>query len=381
MIKLSTPFIDGNEHKYVKDCLDTGWISSAGKYVDKFEDSIKNYTKSKYAIACMNGTVGLQLSLRVLNVKANDIVLTTNLTFVATLNAISYVKATPYLFDVNPNTWQIDLDLLREWLISSCELIASGSDTICIEKSTGRKISAIIPVHVMGNLVDVKALKKISEDFFIPIIEDSTEALGSFFNDKHAGTFGDIGVFSFNGNKIISTGGGGMIVTDNEELAIKAKHLSTTAKKNNLFYFHDEIGYNYRLVNVLAAIGLAQMEMFQFILEKKKNIFEIYSKELSALNQITLQESLENSRSNCWLFSFRSPQSKSLMNYLKNHEIESRPLWTPMNKLPMYRSLKYINISDNCNKIFEESISIPSSAHLTSEEQKYVINVIKKFFK
>ena len=274
MIPLSIPNLTGNEWKYVKDCLDTGWISSAGDYVNKFEKSIIKYTKSKYAVACMNGTSGLQVSLKVVGVTNKDIVIVPNLTFVATLNAVSYLGSKIILTDVCKETWQIDVDLLENWLKKNTFTEILDNKPITRDKITRKKIGAIIPVYVLGGFVDINKLIYLSEMYGIPIIEDSTEALGSFKGSKHAGTFGITGVLSFNGNKIISTGGGGMILTDNKKIAERARHITTTAKTNSLDYFHDEVGYNYRLVNVLAAIGVAQMEKFLNILKRKKKLIK-----------------------------------------------------------------------------------------------------------
>jgi perosamine synthetase len=382
MIPLSIPNISGNELKYVKDCLDTGWISSAGEYVHKFENAIKNYTGSKHAIACMNGTAGLQISLILSGVKNNDIVLAPNLTFVATLNAISYTGAQIYLVDVCEDTWQIDVDLLQNWLRENTIIkLDDDNKPFSIEKNSGKKIGAIMPVYVLGGFVNVNKLLKISNKYGIPLVEDSTEALGSFKNLKHAGTYGLTGVLSFNGNKIISTGGGGMILTNDKEIAIRARHITTTAKTDPLDYFHDEVGYNYRLVNVLAAIGLAQMENFDVILNRKKEINKTYRKELRGVGDIKFQINDQNSSPNHWLFTFRTKKMRELLNYLNNKKIQSRPFWTPMNNLPMYKKLIYIKKDDISNKIFKECISIPSSSNLSASDQEIVISEIKNFYK
>jgi len=381
MIPLSIPNISGNELKYVKDCLDTGWISSAGEYVNKFEEAIQSYTGAKYAIACINGTSGLQVSLIVAGVTKNDIVIAPNLTFVATLNAISYISAQTVLIDNCEDSWQIDVDLLEKWLIENTITSFIDDRPITTEKISGKKVGAIMPVYVLGGFVNTDKLLKISTKYGIPIIEDSTEALGSFKRGKHAGTFGLTGVLSFNGNKIISTGGGGMILTDNQDIAIRARHITTTAKSDPLEYFHDEVGYNYRLVNVLAAIGVAQMENFEQILKRKKEIDALYKKELIGVGDIKFQINDSNSNPNCWLFTFRTKKMRELLNYLNSKQIQSRPFWTPMNKLPMYKDLMYINENDISNKIFKECISIPSSSNLTILDQQKVIAEIKKFYK
>ncbi len=381
MIPLSIPNIYGNEWKYVKNCLDTGWISSAGEYVSKFEESIKNYTGSKYAIACMNGTSGLQVSLNLVGVEKNDIVIAPNLTFVATLNSISYVGATIYLIDVCEKSWQIDTDILSSWLENNTTTEIINDKLVTKEKKSGKKISAILPVYVLGAFVDIDKLLELSKKYGIPIVEDSTEALGSFKNGKHSGTFGELGVLSFNGNKIISTGGGGMILTNDKAIAKRAKHITTTAKTDPLDYYHDEVGYNYRLVNVLAAIGLGQMENFDNILNRKKEIDFLYRKELNDVGDIKFQINLSDTNPNCWLFTFRTKKMRQLLDHLNKRGIQSRPFWTPMNKLPMYNKITYVSNNDISNKIFKECISIPSSSSLRIEEQNKVISEIKNFYK
>lgn len=380
MIPLSVPNINGNEWQYVKDCLDSGWISSAGNYVNKFEQAIQKYTAVKYAIACMNGTAGLQVSLNLAGVSSKDIVIAPNLTFVATLNAIKYSGAEIILIDVCEDSWQMDVDLLHDWLKNNTSTKIINGKPITTENNSGKKIGAIMPVYVLGGFIDIEKLVEISAAYGIPLIEDSTEALGSFKNGKHAGTFGLAGVLSFNGNKVISTGGGGMILTDDEDIAKRAKHITTTAKTDPLDYFHDEVGYNYRLVNVLAAIGVAQMENFDSILKRKKEIDALYRSELNGVGDIKFQENVPNSEPNCWLFTFRTKRMRSLLNRLNTNQIQCRPFWTPMNKLPMYQGLTYITKKDISNKIFKECISIPSSSNLKVEDQHIVISEIKKFY-
>ena len=353
MIPLSVPNINGNEWQYVKDCLDTGWISSAGAYVNRFEEAIKNYTGVKHAIACMNGTAGLQVSLNLAGVSSNDIVIAPNLTFVATLNAISYSGAEIALIDVCEDSWQMDIDLLQNWLEKNTITKYVNENPITTEINSGKKIGAIMPVYVLGGFIDIDKLLEISATYGIPLIEDSTEALGSFKNGKHAGTYGLTGVLSFNGNKIISTGGGGIILTNNREIAERAKHLTTTAKTDPLDYFHDEVGYNFRLVNVLAAIGVAQMENFENILKRKKEIDALYRTELQGIGDIKFQENDINSDPNCWLFTFRTKKMRALLNHLNSNKIQSRPYWTPMNNLPMYKDLLYINDNDISNTILK----------------------------
>ena len=381
MIPLSLPNINGNEWKYVKDCLDTGWISSAGAYVAQFEAAIQNYTGAKHAIACMNGTAALQVSLNLVGVSKDDMVVAPNLTFVATLNSIAYTGAEITLIDICEDTWQMDIALLKKWLNNSTTTRLVNGKIVTTDNNSGKKIGAIVPVYVLGKFVDIDKLLEIGYDYGIPIIEDSTEALGSFKNGKHAGTFGELGVLSFNGNKIISTGGGGMILTSNKDIADRAKHITTTAKTDPLDYFHDEVGYNYRLVNVLAAIGVAQMENLEIILQRKKEIDALYRKELSDIGDIKFQSNLADTDPNCWLFTLRTKKMRQLLNHLNANNIQSRPFWTPMNQLPMYKDLLYVSETNISNTIFKECISIPCSSNLSLSDQEMVIAQIKQFYK
>ena len=376
MVLLSGPNINGNEWKYVKDCLDTGWVSSVGSYVTDFEKQISNYVGSKYAIATSSGTTALHLSLLLSEVKSNDLVLVTNVTFIATLNAIKYVGASPILIDIDENSWQIDLDLLTDFLFSKTEI----RDNVCVLKSTGQRIKAIIPVHVLGNMCDMNKLALICKKYNISIVEDAAESLGSSFDGKHSGTFSELGCFSFNGNKIITSGGGGMIVTDNEDLAIRAKHLSTQAKADNFEYFHDDIGYNYRLTNVAAAIGLAQLEQLDNFIQKKHFIKDFYINSLNGLGDIKFQTVDKNVNSNWWLFTIKTKNQKNLLKSLNENKLQSRPFWIPMNKLPMFKNELYISINDISDKVYSNSLSIPCSTNISNKELSSVVDCIKKQF-
>jgi len=376
MIPLSLPLLEGNEWKYVKDCLDTGWISSAGSYVNKFEEMIAEYVGAKYGIACMNGTAGLHIAQILCGVVSNDYVIVPNITFIATLNAVKYTGADPILIDVNSTNWQMDLSVLENFLESKTEI----KNSQCVLKENGRIIRAIMPVHVLGNIGDIEKLITLAKKHHLKIIEDSTESLGSFYKKQHSGTFGDFGVFSFNGNKIISTGGGGVIVTNNEELAKKAKHITTQAKVSPTEYIHDEIGYNYRLVNVLAAIGVAQMEKFPDLLEKKRIMDNYYRKELSNVGDIEFQEISKDVEANCWLFTFKTKKMRPLLDYLNNNGVMSRPFWMPMNQLEMFKNDLYVTENDNSSSIYETCISIPSSAGINEQEMREVVSKIKEFY-
>lgn len=380
MIPLSIPHLEGNEWTYVKECLDTGWISSAGAYVNQFEQQVADYVGAKYGVACMNGTAGLHIAQLLLGIGEEAHVLAPNITFIATLNAISYAGAEPILVDVDPANWQMDLDLLDNWMEAHTEWAQVEGKQWRVHSKTGKSIKAIMPVHVLGNMGNIDQLVALAQKYNLEIIEDSTEALGSFYKGRHAGTFGKIGVFSFNGNKIISTGGGGVIVTDDAGLAKRAKHLTTQAKTSAMEYIHDEIGYNYRLVNVLAAIGVAQMERFEELLKKKQRMDAYYRQELAGVGDIVFQEVPEGVLPNGWLFTFKTQQMRGLLEFLNAREIQSRPFWMPMNQLQMFKDCTYVQTHNHSAQIYESCISIPSSAGITQEELQTVVAAIREFY-
>jgi aminotransferase in exopolysaccharide biosynthesis len=372
MILLSGPNISGNEWKYVKECLDTAWVSSVGAYVNKFEEMMAEFTGTKYAVATSSGTTALHISLMLAGVKRDDYVIVPNLTFIASVNSINYTGASPILMDVDENTWQMNAALLESFLQKQTEVINNE----CVFKKDKRVIRAIMPVHVLGNMMDMDKLISISQKFNLKIIEDATEALGSYYKNRHSGTFGLIGCFSYNGNKIITTGGGGMIVTNDEILAKKAKHLTTQAKADAFEYYHDEIGYNYRLVNVLAAMGVAQMEQLPSFLGRKKEIDEFYKKELCKKGDISFQEVKQDVKANLWLFTFRTKQQKKVLKALNDKGMQSRPFWVPMNRLPMFSSEVYISEKDVAGEIYSECLSIPCSTYIKDEELRSIANAI-----
>lgn len=375
-IPLSTPTFEGNEWNYVKECIDTGWVSSVGQFVNRFEEEIANFTGANYAIATMNGTSALHLSLLLAGVQPGDAVIIPSLTFVATANAVAYLGAEPILIDSKSDTWQMDLDLLSEFL----EFNTYTKNKVCLLKDSGQKIGAIVPVHVLGNLVDMDHLCSLAERFQIPVVEDSTEALGSTLNGKHAGTFGLFGTLSFNGNKLITTGGGGMILTNQPILAQKAKHLTTQAKADPLEYFHDEIGFNYRLVNILAAIGVAQLEKIPNFLDKHHTIFEIYKNGLAFLPGSSWQKSIPNASPNHWITTICFPKADSLLQYLLHHKIQARKFWVPMHMLPMFKSNRYIHRENISERLYNNAISLPSSSNLSAENQDFIIRKILEFY-
>lgn len=384
LIPLSVPFLGGNEMEYVSDCIQTGWVSSAGAYVSQFENMVAEYAGQKYGVAAVNGTSGLHLAMHMLGVGAGDVVIVPNITFIASANAVAYTKADPLFIDVDPDTWQMDLDLLEAFLDNrtiqlngACFLKESTDQQINNLKG---RIAAIMPVHVLGNMCDMPRLAKLAKHHHIPIVEDATESLGSYWNGKHSGSWGEMSVFSFNGNKIITTGGGGVITTNDASHAKRAKHLSTQSKVNPETYFHDEIGFNYRMVNVLAAIGVAQMEQLDDFIQKKKQIDAYYREQLEGVGDIRFQKVVEEVDPNCWLFTFYSQKQKEILKNLKDNMIIARPFWTPMNQLPMFLDNQYVNNNDHSRDIHKYCLSIPSSVDLTIEDLERVVQVIKSCF-
>jgi perosamine synthetase len=374
MVLLSGPNISGNEWKYVKECLDTQWVSSVGSFVNQFEQMVAEFAGCKYGVAASNGTSALHISLELLGVGVSDYVIVPNVTFVASLNSIKYTKADPILIDIDPDTWQMDLDILEEFLQKDTYL----KDDHTFLKKDNRRIPAIMPVHVLGNMCDMERLMLISDKYKLMVVEDATEALGSYYKNKHAGSFGNLGAFSFNGNKIITTGGGGVIVTNDEQLAKRAKHLTTQAKSDAFEYIHDEIGYNYRLVNVLAAMGVAQMEKLPEFINRKHEIDTFYKQKLAGLGDISFQKVLPHVNPNYWLFTFRTKKQKELLKVLNENQLQSRPFWVPMNQLKMFKNDLYINHFDVSNAIYSSCLSIPCSTNITDDEMHLVVDTIKR---
>jgi len=376
MIPLSVPNLSGNEWKYIKECLDTNWVSSVGSYVSLFENKVAEFCRVKRAIATSNGTAALHLSLMMAGVKQNDLVVAPNITFVAPANAIKYLGADAVLIDVDAETWQINLDILSEFLESETEILNDH----CVHKQTGKRISALLPVHVLGNMCDMDRLMQISLQHKIPVVEDATEGLGSYYKNKHAGTFGVLGCLSFNGNKIITTGGGGMILCNDEDLAKKAKHLTTQAKASSDEYYHDEVGYNYRLVNILAAMGVAQMEQLPGFLTRKEEINDRYNEFFMNVHGVSVQKIDENVRSNHWLYTIRLSNQAAVRKYLLEKDIEVRPLWVPLNQLPAFKNDIYVNEHDVSNELYKTCLSLPCSTGLSDEEQSEVIRLLQNFY-
>lgn len=376
MVLLSGPNLNGNELKYVTDCIETGWVSSVGAYVDQFEKMSATFAGTKYAVATSSGTTALHICLVMVGVNENDLVIAPNITFIATINAIKYTGASPILIDADEYNWQMNLDLLEEFLVNETE----QRHNACFHKKSGKRIPVILPVHVLGNMCDMDRLITLAIKNNLIVVEDSTEALGSYYKGKHAGSFGLLGNFSYNGNKIITTGGGGMIVTNDEDLARKAKHLTTQAKSDAFEYIHDEVGYNYRLVNVAAAMGVAQMEQLPTFLKRKKEIIAFYKSELENIGDIKLQQVSDDVNPNWWLPTIMTDRQPDLLKKLNENKLQSRPFWVPMNQLRMFSKDEYVTKKDRSDFIYKKCLSIPCSTNIKDEEIMQVVDVIKKEF-
>jgi len=376
MLLLSGPNMGGNELKYVTECITTGWVSSVGAYVDQFEKMSAEFAGTKYAVATSSGTTALHICLVLMDVKRDDLIIAPNITFIATLNAIKYTGADPILIDTDEKSWQMDLNLLETFLNDETE----QRNNVCYHIKSGRRIPIIMPVHVLGNICDMDRLLAIAAQHNLIMIEDSTEALGSYYKGKHAGSFGLMGTFSYNGNKIITTGGGGMIVTNDEALAKKAKHLTTQAKSDPFEYLHDEIGYNYRLVNVAAAMGVAQMEQLPAFIKRKYEIIDFYKNELQGIGDISFQQVSSVVKPNWWMPTIMTSKQKEVLKVLNDNKMQSRPFWVPMNQLRMFKENLYYHQSDRSNFVYQHCLSIPCSTYITNEELKAVSDKIKECY-
>ena len=365
-IALHQPEFSGNEWKYVKNCLDVGWVSSVGAYVDQFENDLCDYTGAKFAIATVNGTAALHLALMLAGVKATDEVIVPTLSFVATANAISYCAATPHFVDVSDKTLGLDPKRLYDYLNEISEQTGHGLKN----KLTGHRIAAIVPMHTYGHPVEIDALLEISERFKIPLVEDAAESLGSKYKNRHCGTFGLVAALSFNGNKIITTGGGGALLTNNKKIAEKAKHLSTTAKQPHPWsYIHDAVGYNYRLPNINAALGCAQLESLETWISEKRALAEKFKLAFNNCPEIKFFAEPENCRSNYWLNAIILDENSrdyrnKILKSLNTANYMSRPAWCLLHKLIPYRGSPRMEEMRSAEKIELSLINVPSSPFL-----------------
>lgn len=363
-IPLHAPVFSGNEKAYLNECIDTTFVSSVGKFVDMFELEMAKFTGSARAVSCVNGTNALHLALKLVGVEQETEVLTQPLTFIATANAISYCGAKPVFIDVDFDTLGLSPVSLRKWLEENT-LQPSNSQSP-INKKTGKRITACVPMHTFGHPCRIDEIVDICNTYNIPVVEDAAESLGSYYKGKHTGNFGKVGVLSFNGNKVLTTGGGGMLLFNDEQLATKAKHLTTQAKVPHPWEFnHDAVGYNYRMPNINAALGLAQLEQLPKFLESKRNIAESYKLFFSKFKSLNINFVVEpiNSKSNYWLNSVllgSKGERDEFLRYSNENGVMTRPVWTLMNKLPMFSDAQCGDLK-NAEHIEDRLVNLPSS--------------------
>ncbi|MBI2789641.1 MAG: LegC family aminotransferase [Elusimicrobia bacterium] len=364
-LSLHEPKFAGNEWAYVKECLDTGWVSSAGKFVDRFEAELARRSGTKHAVAVVNGTAALDLALKLLGVKAGDEVICPSLTFIATVNAVAYQGATPLFLDVEETTYGLDPDALEAFLAAETEM----RDGACVRKASGRRIAACVPMHALGHPVRLEPLLAACAARGIPVIEDAAESLGSSWRGRPLGSFGRIGTLSFNGNKVLTTGGGGALVTDDDGLARRAKHLSTQAKSDTEAFWHDAVGYNYRLPNINAAIGCAQLEQLDGFVARKREIAALYRRHFES-SALRLVWEPEGARSNFWLNTVIAPDAAAQARVLKALNAKgfgSRPLWAPAHRQPMFAGCPRGDLAVT-DRLWRTSVNLPSSASLADDE-------------
>ncbi len=359
-IFLSPPHMSGKEQEYIAEVFESNYIAPLGAFVNRFEERIKNYTGASYALALNTATAGLHLALRVLGVQEGDYVLASSFTFIGSVNAILYQKAIPIFVD-SDESWNISPELLK----------------VAIQKAP-KKPKALIITHLYGQVCRLDEIIAICKEEGIYLIEDAAESLGATYHGQQSGTFGDMGVYSFNGNKILTTSGGGMLVSENEAWIAKAKFLSTQAKEPVLHYEHKEYGYNYRMSNVLAAIGVAQMEVLEQRVARRREIFELYQKNLCPVNEISFMPEIQDSQGNRWLSTliFEKSDPLKIIALLEKEHIESRPLWKPMHMQPLFK--ESLAVEDGTSeKLFQQGICLPSGSSLSNEEVERICEIIR----
>jgi len=376
-IPLCVPDIQGNAWAYVKECLDTNWVSSVGPFVDRFEREVAEYVGARYAVAAVTGTAALHVALLAAGVQPDDEVLVSTLTFIAPVNAIRYCNAWPVFVDAEPDSWQMDAGKAADFLEHGCRL-ENGE---LRNKATSRRVRTILPVHILGHPVDMDPILELARRYQLPVIEDATEALGACYKDRRTGSLGDIACFSFNGNKIITTGGGGMIVTNHESWAKRAKYLTTQAKDDPLEYIHNEIGYNYRLTNLQAALGCAQMEKLDEHIAAKRRIADTYQAAFADTAGITPMPQAAWASSIFWMYTVLVDEaeygmdSRALLRKLEAAGIQSRPLWQPVHLSPAHAGHAYA--CPVAEDLYRRALSLPCSVGLTAAQQAKVIEVVK----
>lgn len=376
-VALHEPSFTGNEWLYLKECLDSTFVSSVGKFVDRFEVELANFTGAKHAVAVVNGTAALHIALKLAGVKTNDEVLIPALTFVATANAVTYCGAMPHFVDSEVRTLGVDATKLRDYLADYTEQRAGQ----CVNRATGRIIRALLPMHTFGHPVDMDGLLAVAHDFNLVLLEDAAESLGSYYHGRHTGTFGLMGTLSFNGNKTITTGGGGAILTNDAELARHAKHLTTTAKTPHAWeYRHDEIGYNYRLPNINAALGCAQLEQLTALLETKRRLFKCFQSAFTDVQRAHIFAEPKNCRSNYWLQTLVLDESVELerdtiLAATNDAGLMTRPVWTLMHRLAPYQECPRMPLPV-AESLERRLINLPSSAKSVVSGSEYNAKIL-----
>jgi perosamine synthetase len=378
MIPLSVPQLQGNEWNYVKECLDSNWVSSAGPFVDRFERMVADYVGTRRAVATATGTAALHIALLVAGVEPDDEVLVPTLTFIAPANAIRYVGAWPVFMDVEPVHWQMDPQKVSDFLENECR----WTNGELRNKTTGRRVKATLPVHILGHPCDMDPIIDLARRFHLVVIEDATESLGAKYKGRMVGQLGDIACFSFNGNKVITTGGGGMVVTDNDTWAARIRYLTTQAKDDPVEYIHKEIGYNYRLTNIQAALGCAQMEQLDNYVAAKRQIMEVYQDAVRNLRGVGIHAEAPTVFSTRWMSTITidanefGHDSRWLMHELKLKTIQTRPLWHPVNTLPPYQACQSFQVRI-ANQLYKDALNLPCSVALTRTDQSRVTEAIR----
>lgn len=372
MIPLSEPVLDGREMDYITDCIDSTWVSSNGEYITRFEKAVADYVGVQHAVACVSGTAALHVSLLVSGVRADDEVLVPTVTFIAPVNAVRYANAWPVFFDCDQYA-TIDVAALRRFLTSECSI----RDGVTINNSTGRRVTAIVPVHVFGTPVDMDPVLDLAHEFNLAVVEDAAEALGSEYKGRRCGGLAPVGCMSFNGNKIVTTGGGGAILTDDREVADRARHLTTQAKQAGLEYIHDEVGFNYRMNNLLAALGVAQLENLDDRVARKRRNFGLYEQ---ALTSERMLQQPSWSDANRWFYGYLCEDSAAkqrLLAAFADAGIQARPLWYLNHLQRPHRTMQSYEVSKAFD-LYDRLINLPCSVNLTEEQITRVVTVIQQ---
>ena len=379
IIPLSEPYLHGHEWAYVKECLDTNWVSSVGAFVTRFEQVVAARAGAAHGVAVSTGTAALHVALLIAGVEPGDEVVVPALTFIAPANAVRYAGATPVFVDVEPHYWQIDPASLESFLEQAC----TTNDGTVRNRRTGRRVRAILMVDLLGHPVDADAVRRVADRYHLPIVEDATESLGARYRDRPVGTLGDIGCFSFNGNKTVTSGGGGMIVTSDQQAASRARYLTTQAKDDELEYIHHAVGFNYRLTNLQAALGVAQMEHLDDHVAAKRRIASTYEAAFAGVPGLTMMREAPWAHSSYWLSTVLvdaaayGDDSRGLLRRLRSHGIQARPLWQPLHLSRAHAGAPSVACGI-AERLYRDAVSLPSSPNLSAEDQQRVVEAVKQ---